>query len=187
MFKPQLKFQKILFIIAIIVAAITFVYSLGLMTDLYGLYQSLSLGGVGGSDLFNNMQGYNHYLVLSSIGLIIVSCLPFIFASHTRRKYYIGNFVVTIIQSVSFVLVAVFIIVENIIYRSQFLKIDFATYKAMAEMMSWDYTESTFFFDIGFVIAALLLILAGLFIYNYNWKTKLVKKENEILGGQNNG
>ena len=103
MFKPQMKFQKTLFIALLILSGVVFIYSLGIMTDLYGLYQTQALGGVPGSQIFNDMQGYNHNMVLISIALIIISCLPFVFASNTRRKYYIGNTVATYIQAAAFV------------------------------------------------------------------------------------
>jgi hypothetical protein len=58
----------------------------------------------------------------------------------------------------------------------------------MAETMNFMYTESTFFFDIGIVIALLLIAGAAAVIYNLNWKTKLVKQEDAILMGEaNNG
>ena len=46
MFKPQMKFQKILFPVLIALSGVVFVYSLGIMTDMYGLYQTQALGGV---------------------------------------------------------------------------------------------------------------------------------------------
>ena len=87
MFKPQMKFQKILFPVLMALSGVVFVYSLGIMTDMYGLYQTQSLGGVPGSEIFYDMQTYNHNMVLISIALVIISTLPFIFASNTRRKY----------------------------------------------------------------------------------------------------
>lgn len=188
MFKPQLKFQKILFLLLIILSGVTFIYSLGILTDLYGLYQTQALGGIPGSQIFYDMQTYNHNMVLISIGLIVVSCLPFIFASNTRRKYYIGNTISTYVQAVAFVGAAVYLIINSLKFRAQFLNtIDFEFYKQVSETMNFMYSDSTFFFDAGIVVAILLLVGAGAAIYNLTWKNKLVKQEDAILKGADNG
>lgn len=189
MFKPQMKFQKILFPVLIALSGVVFVYSLGIMTDLYGLYQTQSLGGVPGSEIFYDMQTYNHNMVLISIALVIISTLPFIFASNTRRKYYIGNTVSTYVQAGAFLLTAVYLVVNSLKFRSQFLNtVDFETYKMMAETMNFMYSESTFFFDAGIFVAVLLIAGACATIYNLTWKNKLVKQEDAILKGEvNNG
>ncbi|MDO4197601.1 MAG: hypothetical protein Q4D13_01260 [Erysipelotrichaceae bacterium] len=184
MFKPQMKFQKILFLLALIFSAVMFVYGLGLMTGVYGLYQTQALGGVPGSKIFTDMQGYNNILVYGSIGLILISTLPFIFASNTRRKYYIGNTIATYVQAGAFVVMAVYVVMNTIKYRTQFLTtVDFTLYKEMSDMMNFNYSESTFWFDIGFVLAVILVVFAGAIVYNLIWKTKLVKQEDEILSG----
>lgn len=185
MFKPQMKFQKILFPVLIILAGVVFVYSLGIMTDMYGLYQTQALGGVPGSQIFYDMQTYNHNMVLIAIALIVISTLPFVFASNTRRKYYIGNTVSTYVQAGAFVLAAAYLLINCLKYRSQFLTtVDFDFYKMMSETMNFAYTESTFFFDAGVVIALLLLVGAGTAVYNLIWKNKLVKQEDAILRGE---
>ena len=160
-------------------------YSLGIMTDMYGLYQTQALGGVPGSQIFTDMQPYNRNMVLISIALILVSCLPFIMASNTRRKYYIGNTVASYVQAGAFALAAIYLVINSIKFRTQFLTtVDFATYKSFAESMNFMYSESTFFFDAGFVVAVLLLVGAAAVIYNLNWKNKLVKLEDAILKGE---
>ncbi len=189
MFKPQMKFQKILFLVLLALAGATFVYSLGIMTDLYGLYQTQALGGVPGAEIFYDMQKYNHNMVIIAIVLILVSTLPFITASNVRRKYYIGNTVATYAQAAVFTGAAVYLIINSLKYRAQFLnKVDFEFYQVMSETMNFMYSESTFFFDLGVVIALLLVAGAAAAVYNLIWKNKLVKQEDAILKGElNNG
>ncbi len=185
MFKPQMKFQKILFTLLLILSGVVFIYSLGIMTDLYGLYQTQALGGVPGSKIFADMQGYNHNMVLISIALIIISCLPFVVASHKRRKYYIGNTVATYVQACAFVAAAVYLAINALKFRNQFLTtVDFAYYKTVAEAMNFMYTDSTGYFLAGVVIAVLLVAGAAAAVYNLTWKTKLVKQEDAILKGE---
>lgn len=189
MFKPQMKFQKILFLVLLALAGVTFVYSLGIMTDLYGLYQTQALGGVPGAEIFYDMQTYNHNMVIIAIVLILVSTLPFITASNVRRKYYIGNTVATYVQAAAFVGAAVYLIINSLKYRAQFLNtVDFDFYQMMAETMNFMYSKSTFFFDFGIVLALLLIAGAAAAVYNLTWKNKLVKQEDAILKGElNNG
>jgi len=78
MFKPQMKFQKILFSTLLIFSAVVFIYSLGLMTNLYGLYQVQAIGSVKGSKLFYEMQPYNNRLVILAI-IPILSRAPSFF------------------------------------------------------------------------------------------------------------
>jgi len=185
MFKPQMKFQKSLFLVMMILSGVVFVYSLGIMTDMYGLYQTQALGGVPGSNIFYDMQGFNHNMVLIAIALILCSALPFVFASNVRRKYYIGNTITTFVQAGAFVLAAVYLAINAIKFRTQFLNtVDFAFYKTMSETMNFSYSESTFFFDAGLVLAVLLIVAAGAIVYNLIWKNKLMKQEDAILRGE---
>lgn len=185
MFKPQMMFQKILFTSLLIFSGVVFIYSLGLMTDLYGLYQVQSIGSVTGSKLFYDMQPYNKLLVDLAIVCILSSVVPFVVGSNSRRKYYIGNVIGTGIQACTYLVTSIFIFINTAKYRNQFVNgVDFEAYKELAEKMKFSYSESTFFFDAGFVIAALLIIAAGLVVYNLIWKTKIVKQENKILEGE---
>ena len=45
------------------------------------------------------------------------------------------------------------------------------------------YTESTFWFDIHYLVFALLLIVAALLVANAVWKTRLMKEEQQLLRG----
>ena len=189
MFKPQMKFQKLLFTTLLIMSGVVFVYSLGIMTDMYGLYQTQALGGIPGSQIFYDMQDYNHNMVLISIALIIISCLPYVFASNTRRKYYTGNVVATFVQAAALLGTAAYMIINILKYRTQFLTtVDFEYYKTVSEAMDFMYSDSTAYFTIGIIIALLLIAGAGALVYNLNWKNKLVKQEDAILRGElNNG
>ena len=80
MYKKQIKCQKILCIAAIITCALTFLYALGIMTDLYdALYSTmrnpydLTETDVPGSSLYYMMQDFNKALLRYSIGLILLA------------------------------------------------------------------------------------------------------------------
>ena len=82
MYKKQLTVQKILCLVAVIVAALVFLYSLGIMTDLYdSLYDTmrnpnnLLKTDVPGSIVYYNMQEFNRMFLVDSIGVILLAVL----------------------------------------------------------------------------------------------------------------
>lgn len=188
MYKKQLRLQKILCFIAIGVSAAIFIYSLGLVTDLYdALYttmpnpNNLSYTEVPGSYVYYEIQDFNHALMLSAIGMILLSVLLFITNTHSRRRYYIGNYTATGLFVASSVVLSVWGHGEMEYYKAQFLKIDFNALWDFADLWETLYTESTFWFDAHYVLFGLLLIVAVLLVVNALWKTVLMKQEAALL------
>ena len=114
MYKKQMKLQRIFCIFALIAAALVFVYSLGMLTDLYdSLYpmmrnpDNLEETDVPGSIIYYDMQPFNHQLLISSIALILLAALLFVTNTASRRKYYIGNYIATALNVIAEVGVAV--------------------------------------------------------------------------------
>ena len=107
MYKKQMLFQKIICLLVLICAALVFIQSLGLMTDLYdGLTRAipdstvLEMGTpigpkVAGARILYDMQPFNRNLTKASIVVILLAVLLFVTNTHSRRRYYIGNYVAT--------------------------------------------------------------------------------------------
>lgn len=138
MYKTQMKLQKILCLLAILASALVFIYSLGLMTDLYdSLYgtmtdpSDLTKTTVPGSIIYYDMQGFNNTFMKAGLCLILLSCLLFATNTHSRRKYYVGNFVSVALQAIANVAVAVWAHGQIVMYRAQFLEIDFGPWPSM--------------------------------------------------------
>ena len=66
-------------------------------------------------------------------------------------------------------------------YKAQFLQVDFEALKEHAEMWNTAYTESTFWFDVHYLIFGLLLLVAAALIANVFWKRKLMKEEQDLI------
>ncbi len=189
MYKKQMKLQKLICIAAIIVCAIAFVYSLGLMTDLYDALYSTMMNSydltetdVPGSIIYYMMQDFNKALLRYAIGLILLACLLFLTQTHVRRKYYIGNYVSVGLFSVASVAYAVWAHgwIEG--YKYAFLtQVDFEALQKHADMWKTAYVDSTFWFDLHYPVYALLLIVVALLIANLIWKAKLMKEENRLI------
>ena len=188
MYKKQLTVQKILCLAAVIVSALVFVYSLGIMTDLYdSLYDTmrnpnnLLKTDVPGSIVYYNMQEFNRMFLLYSIGLILLAVLLFITNTHKRRKYYIGNFAATAVNAAAGIAVSVWAHIEISAFRNQYLTtVDFAALERRLSRIG-TYTDSPFWFDLHWAVFALCLLVSFLLVANAIWKVRLMRDEKSLL------
>ena len=189
MYKKQIKCQKILCIAAIITCALTFLYALGFMTDLYdALYSTmrnpydLTETDVPGSILYYMMQDFNKALLKYSIALILLACLLFLTQTHVRRKYYIGNYVSVGLYSVATVAYTVWAHAYIEGYKAAFLtQVDFTALEKHAKMWKTAYIDSTFWFDAHYGVYAVLLVVTVLLLLNLIWKIRLMKAEQRLI------
>lgn len=188
MYKKQMTAQKLICLAAIVTSAIFFLYALGIMTDLYdSLYDTMRNPNdvfqtdVPGSIVYYNMQEFNRVFLLLSIGQILLALLLHITNTHVRRKYYIGNYVATALFVGFGVYNAWFAHSYIEIFKAQFLQVDFAALKEHADMWGTLYTESTFWFDLHYLVFALLLIVCVLLVVNVVWKILLMSGEKKLL------
>ncbi len=189
MYKKQIKCQKLLCIAAIIACAITFLYALGIMTDLYdALYSTmrnpydLTETDVSGSILYYMMQDFNKDLLKYSIALILLACLLFLTQTHVRRKYYVGNYVAVGLYSVATVAYTAWAHAYIEGYKAAFLtQVDFEALKKHAEMWKTAYVDSTFWFDVHYGVYAILLVVTVLLLLNLIWKIRLMKAEKRLI------
>lgn len=188
MYKKQMTFQRIACFVTLIAGALFFIYSLGILTDLFDtLYtmipdpDDLDSAKVAGARIYYDMQWFNRLLLRLSIGLIVLSCLLFLTNSHSRRKYYVGNLAATAVNVISTVGMAVWCHVQVTAFKTQYLTtVDFEQLAKRLRSRG-TYTDSTFWFDIHYMVCAVALIAAVLLIVNYIWKKKAMKSEQELL------
>lgn len=189
MYKKQMRFQKIVCLICIIAAAVAFIYALGISTDLYdSLYNTMTNKNdphktkVEGSWIYYDMQDFNRSFVNMAIVLILLACLLFIMNTQTRRKYYITNYVSIGLYSAGTLGVTFWALSNIIAFKNQYLTtVDFEALKEYAEMGFVKYSDSTFWFDLGFVVAALCIGSVAALVYNMVWKINLMKAENKLI------
>ena len=198
-----MKFQKIVCFLMLAASVVVFIYSLGLMTDLYdSLYltmmdpEDLSYTMVEGSQIYYEMQGYdlatndftnpnfNALLTMIGIGLILVNLVLFITCTHSRRKYYIGNYIAVGLSAASSIGATVWAMVHILFYKQKFLQIDFVALKEFSEMWNTHYSDSTFWFDAAFVVFGLLLLGTVLLVVNLVLKVIVMKEEQRLLGSR---
>lgn len=176
---------------AVIAAAVSFVYSLGIITDIYdSLYSTmmdpndLTQTFVPGSIIYYDMQGFNKAFMNVSIVLIGLACLLYLTNTQVRRKYYIGNYAAIGLYSVATVAVAVWSHIQIEAFKVQYLTtVDFEALKSFAEMWNKTYIESTFMLDLHYVVLAVAILSVAALIVNMVWKIQLMRAEDALLAG----
>ena len=187
MYKKQMTLQRITSFLLLAFAVLVFVYSLGIMTDLYdSLYLASSYkeghrNYVEGASIFHNMQPFNKDLTTAGIILILSAVSLFIFKSHDRRKYYIANYITIGVNAILNILVSVWALSNVFAYKAQFLLIDFEKLDKISKIYRINYTQSTFWFDISLAVFIPLLIVTALSIINLIWKIVVMKSERKLI------
>lgn len=194
MYKKQMVFQKIVCFAVLASAALIFVYSLGMVTDLYdSLFrtirspENLDRTQVAGSRIYYDIQPFNSSLTNVAIGLILISLVLFLMNTQVRRKYYIGNYVAIALSVVANIAATVWAVPQIAFYRATFLQIDFVALKEYAENWKSLYTESTFWFDAGYVVFGIEILTTLLLILNLIWKIKVMRDEKRMIGSGKEG
>ena len=196
MYKKQLIFQKIVCFAMLAMSAIVFLYSLGIMTDLYDtLYYTMPnpnniySSKVEGSAIYYEMQTFNSMFTNLSIGLILVTLVLFVTCTHSRRKYYIGNYIAVALSTIYNIVISVWTIYHINFFKARYMQIDFAALKEFWENRGQPqvYTNSTFWFDVSAVIFGLLLLMSVLLVVNTILKVILMKEEKRLVGSRKDG
>lgn len=201
--KTQMKFQKILSLATLIVAAFTFVYTLcffsGSLGDIYWNLEPVKVtAGITGDitfdinakNFYNTAQAFNDALFFLSVFFILIAVTLYITASNTRRKYYITNYISVIAVALyAFVFALYALIMVSKCFDLFVNDIDWATYLAKynygyvegAPRRFPYYSDDKTIFYIGYVLFAIVLVNAGALVFNLIWKIKLMKGEKLLL------
>ena len=189
MYKKQLVFQKYVCLFAVIAAAMSFVYSLGIITDIYdSLYSTmmnpndLTQTFVPGSIIYYDMQDFNKSYMTVSIVLILTACLLYLMNTQVRRKYYIGNYVAIGVYSIATLGVTIWSHLQIEAFKVQYLTtVDFEALKSFAEMWGKPYIESTLMLDLHYAVAVVAVLSVAALVGNMIWKIQLMKAEDALL------
>lgn len=193
MYKKQMRIQKTACLLAVIAAALLFVYALGIITDIYdGLYFTMasvkdpmkdpSKLKIPGAIIYFEMQEFNRTFVSRSIGLILLACLLFITNTQTRRRYYIGNYVAIGVYSVAAVALTTWSHIQLEAFKQQYLTtIDFEKLQELCDMLDKEYIDSTFWFDAHYAVAGVVLLSVVALLGSMFWKIALMRGEKKLL------
>lgn len=182
--KIQRMLQKPIIILALIMAVLTFIYALGFATDIYPLSyhtdKTSKMFYVEGAELYDIIQPFNKLLLQYGVILLILAGLNFVCMSHTRRLYYISNYVSSVAYAGFAVWVGSQVIQYVMIFKSMYLQVDFEQLKKVTEMLGLRYVESTFMLDCGFILCIMLFITAAIVLANLVMKTIWMREEKKL-------
>jgi len=190
MYKKQLRFQRIICYAAMISGALSFVYSLGFVTDLYDSFyytipnpNKLEKTYVSGSRIYYDVQAFNKLLLYASIVLLLLGVFLFLTQTHARRKYYVGNYISTALFGCGAVAYSAWSFTQVSAYKTQYLTtIDFSALEKYSQMMpSIKNIQSTLWFDLQYALAGLLIIVTILLVVNIIWKIQLMRAEAQLI------
>lgn len=188
MYKKQMKVQRVACFLSIAASALVFLYALGIMTDLYDMLYTMipspddpSSVKVAGAMIYYDMQGFNQQLLRAGIGLILLSCLLFITNTHSRRKYYSGNYAAIGLNAVANVAAALWAHGQIAAFKAQYLTtVDFAQLERRLSRAG-TYTDSTFWFDAHLWVFAFAVLAAALLVVCAAWKISLMRSEKRLI------
>lgn len=199
MYKKQMILQRVVCYFLLAAAALVFVYSLGIMTDLYDMkfdyyaqdYYNPNIENptamVSGTEIYYDMQEFNRTFTKIGIVLILLALSQFVFQNHTRRKYYIANYITVGANTVAGICVTLWALDNIFKYKEQFMGIDFETLKMWSDLFKFYYTESTFWFDISKVVFVVFLVAVAINVINLVWKIILMGAEKKLLSAGKEG
>ena len=207
--KSQMKFQKILTLITLILGAIGIFYALIFFSgginirrefkDNNFIYTHKTGAGIfteeinielGGENFYNAAQAFNNALFTISIIYLLATVTLYVTASNKRRNYYITNYVSIILVAVCAFALFIFVYAELSILLNSFktdilwdnvLKAHELSLNKDTGVYEFGYDRSTATIIIGYILYAFYLVNAALLVFNLVWKIKLMQGEKKLL------
>lgn len=189
MYKKHLKLQRIICLLCLIAAAVSFVYALGMITDIYdALYSTMrdpskpTQTRVQGSWIYYDMQPFNKQFVSASLVLIVLGCFLFITNTHSRRKYYFSNYLAVGAYSVATIYIGLWAHQQIEAFAVQYMTtINFEQLKEYSEFMGTPYLDNTNMLDLHRWVLAFAIISVVALVGNMIWKIILMRQEKKLL------
>lgn len=193
--KTQMRFQKILMLVTLVISALCFVYSLAFLTGGLGnVHYYIPLEGdkyvdnINASNFIDVSQSFVATSIVLSIVLIVLSALLFFTGCNKRRNYYITNYIIIGLVAAFAVAVAIFSFigiskVMNIFYNDIAWESGTNDGFNYADKFDKNYPigKSPVNFILGYVLYALVLVDVAALILNLIWKIKLMQGEKALL------
>lgn len=189
MYKKQLKIQKFICLLCIITAAVTFVYALGMITDIQEALRGTMRNPlkptqtrVEGSWIYYDMQPFNKQFVNISLLPILLGCLLYITNTHSRRKYYVSNFLAVGAYSVATIGIGLWAHQQIEAFAVQYMTtVNFEQLEAYSDLMGTPYLDNTNMLDLHRVVLGIAILSVALLVGNMIWKIILMRSEKKLL------
>ena len=196
--KTQMKFQKIMCLVMLILGALSAVYSF--------VYCSGGLAGLGSTllnregqqlprdtlpeaQIYLDVQPFNNTLLVLSVVMILCAVVLYITATNKRRNYYISNYVTIGLVTIADIAISLYILIQSSTFFVRYLDIIgdpdvLSVYQEIAEGADQVlYSTAIWPFTLAYVIYPLIIVGCCALIFNLVWKVKLMKGEKALLNG----
>ncbi len=189
MYKKQLKIQKFICLLCVIAAALTFVYALGMITDIQEALRSTMRNPlkptqtkVEGSWIYYDMQPFNKQFVDLALVPILLACLLYITNTHSRRKYYVTNFLAVGAYSAATIGICLWAHKQIEAFAVQYMTtINFEQLEEYAAFMGTPYLDNTNMLDLHRWVFAIAAFSVVVLVANTVWKVILMHSEKKLL------
>lgn len=199
--KTQMKFQKALCLILLILGAVavllSFVWQTGAWAALGGMVSTsnrnsstfTAAAGKYDATLYNEVQGFNNAMMYCGIVMVLLAVLLYITACNKRRKYYVTNYVAIGLCAGGNIVMSFVLMIMNGIWLGKFQNVDFEAWKVRNDRnvrygAEDSYNTSIAWFLVAFLVYAIIIAASVLLILNLFWKIKLMNGEKRLLNGQ---
>lgn len=196
--KTQMRFQKILTLVSLIIAAFSVVYSLifcsGIMNQVSAIYKDYDLAkyegttngrASGATDLFNASQAFSDLFLVLGVIFVLAIVLLYITACQKRRKYYITNYIAIGIVVIYGLVYAILLLANVINIQAIYNNVNLVAcqyyYEKYAKGSMGDWNASTWMLTLGYVFFAIVVADIALIVLNLVWKIKLMQGEKALL------
>lgn len=193
--KTQMRFQKILSLVTLIVAALCFVFTMAFLTGGMGnVHYYIEVSGtvvtdkINALNFFNAAQSFVDGSLILSIIFILAVAVVYATATNSRRNYYVTNYVAVGIVVVAALVITIYSFigisnVMNLFYNDIAWESGTNGGNNYAEKFNEQYPldKSALSFVLGYILYAIVVVDVIAWVLNLIWKIKLMKGEKALL------
>lgn len=157
--KIRKPIQMIAFIGMLLIAVVFVVYALGFFTTLYDI--TTGNGGGPAAEVFNaggEAQRFNKNIMSLAFYGVLLSVILLLLDNHKRKNFFISNMIATLITSVYFIVVAIYVIIKVIYFKSFYMDVNFEFIAILRGVL--EVKPDPGVFHTGIVVSALMIIFS---------------------------
>ena len=178
-------------LVSLVVAALTFVFALFFLTGSLGYATKYTnASSIGAEGFVEASQAFVDSLIVICIVFIVLAAVMFITSCHSRRNYYISNYVAIGVFVAFALFVMIYLIINLTITMNMFLNdINWEIVPEKVAGLRGEYPmykSDSYIFILGYVVAAIVFVNAALLVLSTVWKVLLMKGEKKLLEGSAN-
>lgn len=157
--KVSKPIQKWIYFAIFGLAVIFFIYALGFFTTLYDV--TTGNGGGEAAAVFNaegEAQTFNKTIMRLSFYGVILTAILLLMDNHKRKNFFVSNLVASLISSLFFISVSIYVIINVLNFKTYYLQVNFdfiAIIRGVPEV-----TPDPSVFNQGVVLSILMILVS---------------------------